>query len=537
MVVLLTTASCDSFLEEKNYSSVTDETFLTNESAFEELVVSAYSSMRNVARFNTIHMMGTDIFTRNAKIEGDLPLNDYTNLTSTDGTVDATWSTMYTNIAECNSIISRAETIDGLSESTKSLRVAEVKTIRAWYYFFLVQQFGGVPLVENEISTISTDFTRNTEEEVYAFLISELEGSIAALPLTSDEFGRVTKGVAKHLLAQVYLTRAYTSFAASTDFSKAASLAEEVINSGVYRLLDNFSDVMDYSNQVNDEVIFSIQFTTDYQYNTIVNDGGDGNNRHQLCKFGYDAYPGLTRTSSYGKPLNTLMPTDFFYHLYADADAREDATIRRALLANAADSYNGWDIAVGDTVIYFPKNDWTSTQKASVNYWVFNLSDRFETSEITSTQFPFFRKFDDPNAPFSDAGEGTRDAFIFRLSETYLIAAEAYLNDGNPTKAAEMLNVVRTRAAKDGQEATMQIAVADVNIDLILDEYARELAGETFRWFELKRTGKLSERVVANNPHVALHNTSIDSHYLLRPIPNSEILLTNGSLEQNPGYN
>ena len=83
----------------------------------------------------------------------------------------------------------------------------------------------------------------------------------------------------------------------------------------------------------------------------------------------------------------------------------------------------------------------------------------------------------------------------------------------------------------------MQIAVADVNIDLILDEYARELAGETFRWFELKRTGKLSERVVANNPHVALHNTSIDSHYLLRPIPNSEILLTNGSLEQNPGYN
>ncbi len=536
LAVLFGLSSCENFLEEKNLSSSTDVTYLIDEASFEQLVISAYSSTRSVTRQYAINLYGTDIFTRLSRVEGDLPINDYTNLTSDDETVSSLWSAIYTAMAECNAVVSRADNIPGISDETKKLRLAEVKTIRAWYYFILIQHFGGVPLITEEITTIETNFPKEPEENVYNFIISELESAIPALNETTEEFGRVTKGMAQHLLAKVYLTRGYTSFAGPNDFSTAATLAKTVINSEKYQLLDNFADVMDFNNQVNSEVIFSVQFINNAEYNINVNETGsfNGNNKHMTCKFQYDSYPGLSRVSQYGKPSKDLMPTDYFYNLFTEADSREDASITRAIIADEEDA--GAGISIGDTVIYFPKIAWTAEQKAGVNYFVFNQEDRFEASSYTNVQFPFLKKFDDPDAPYSDYGEGTRDAFVFRLSETYLIAAEAYMNMNDKASALPFVNKIRERAAKTGFENDMQINENDLTIDFLLDEYARELAGETSRWCELKRTGKLSERAVANNAHVALHNATVDSHYFLRPIPESEILLTNGSLKQNPGY-
>ena len=167
LAFLLSFSSCENFLEEKNLSSSTDATYLIDEDSFEQLVVSAYSSTRSIARQYAINMYGTDIFTRLSKIEGDEPINDYTNLTSSDGTVEGLWSAIYTSMAECNAVISRADDIPGVSDDLKKLRVAEVKTIRAWFYFILVQHFGGVPLITKEITTIETSFTRDSEENIF----------------------------------------------------------------------------------------------------------------------------------------------------------------------------------------------------------------------------------------------------------------------------------------------------------------------------------------------------------------------------------
>ena len=79
----------------------------------------------------------------------------------------------------------------------------------------------------------------------------------------------------------------------------------------------------------------------------------------------------------------------------------------------------------------------------------------------------------------------------------------------------------------------MQVTVADLSLDFILDERARELTGETTRWFDLTRTHKLVERVQKYNPGGA---ANVKAFHELRPIPNNEILLSTGSMKQNPGY-
>ncbi len=523
VVLLFAATSCEEFLEEENLSKVSDQTYLVTEDAFEELVNGTYASVRDYSKSHDLDFYGVDVYTREGKVEGDKPLNDYTNITSFLEESKKNWKRSYRAISKCNTVITRAEEIGGdLSENIKNLRLAEVKTIRALNYFYLVQQFGGVPILLEEVRGVEINYVRNTEAEVYVQIIKDLEEAIPDLPMSVSQFGRVSKGAAQHLLAKVYLTRGYTSAGSSADYATAAQLAETVINSGEYRLLNTFAEVFDFDNQQNDEIIFSAQFSSDNLFN------GEGNNQYQLFMFGFDSYPGMNRTSDYGRANPAWQPTTFFYNLFVEGDSREEVTLDHTLYAiEDADGF-----VVGDTVIHFPKVAWTQAQKDAVSYYVYNPDEYMINTDFGSNQYPIFKKFRDPLAPYGD-NAGTRDANIFRLAETYLIAAEAQLQAGNSGAALAHVNAIRNRAAKDGTD----LSLSSVSIDDILDERAIELAGEVSRWIDLKRTGKLSERVLMYNPHVQLHHTSaIDDHYLLRPIPESEILLTEGALEQNPGY-
>jgi len=122
----------------------------------------------------------------------------------------------------------------------------------------------------------------------------------------------------------------------------------------------------------------------------------------------------------------------------------------------------------------------------------------------------------------------------FRLGETYLLAAEAMLGrDGNGSAAVEYLNTIRRRAAFEGKEAEMEISADQVDIDFILDEWSRECFGEQQRWLDLKRTGKLIERVRKYNHYAA---PNIQEHHKMRPIPANQITRTTNDFGQNPGY-
>ncbi|MFI0430593.1 RagB/SusD family nutrient uptake outer membrane protein [Mariniflexile sp. HMF6888] len=535
IIILLTASvfstSCDSYLEEENKSSITIETASSDPETFNQLVASVYERARETTThyvpdmYYTLEDLGTDVVTRRSTITGVDEINDYVNMNSFTWAVEVYWANQYSIIAAANTAIDNADNIVGLTDSEKAIGIGEAKFFRAWSYFNLVENYGGVPLVVNQVTTAQTIYTRESEESVYTQIVQDLEDALASVNSTASAYGRVTKDAVRHLLSKVLLTRGYKSFGTSSDFTEAASLAETVITN--HTLVSSFASLVDIGNQRNSEVIFSYLFGS----NSVSR--GWGNSKHMLYKFRFYDYPGLEKTvQGLGG-----MPTPFYYSLFEDNDERATATFTR--VNYATEDYVGYEngtpvnVVAGDTAIYFPKTVWTPTQIAAKRYKVINPGTYFQNDGVTNTHFPMFTKFDDPTIPFTQpdqSSQGERDMVMMRSGEAYLIAAEAYLELNNTTDAAARLTTLRSRAG-----LTTAVVPGDVDLDFILDERARELTGEVNRWMDLKRTGKLIERTLAHNPHAALNNALKEKH-LLRPIPQSEIDASANSITQNPNY-
>lgn len=545
LISMMTLNACDDFLEEEIYSDITSENFITQDNA-DQLVIGVYSSLRLVYSDYTFKFSGTDIFATQGELSSLSSTNDYVNLNSGAGV--SVWGNNYSVISKANTVINRYENQITWSEQNlgaKDYGIAQARALRGLAYFNLVQQYGGVVLELEETLTIRQDYTRSTEQETYAQIIADLEAAIPAL-LDEPETGRFSRKAAQHVLAEVYLTRAYTDFGSSSDFDEAASLAEQAIGSYDIRS-QSYSEVFSFDNQVNEEVLFAIQWGTA----GLATD--KENNKHAFLMNQVFNYPGIERTTTpYGVSDFNLMPTPYFYSLFANNDTREEATIHRVLYADSDDVYDadGEDgalpsdvISAGDTVVYYPKNVLSDIELADrlnryyvyqPDQYLFGLPDNIPgatyqySANILRTNFPIFKKFDDED--FSETTDGSRDTYVFRIAETHLIAAEAYLGAGNTGSALTHINIVRERATGVANEYT------SITIDDILDERALELAGESNRWAVLKRTGKLEERIELYNPQVIDHGAFDATTHLLRPIPAIEIQLSDGSLMQNNNY-
>jgi len=525
--------SCDDYLEEENKSTLTIDIANLDPDTFDQLVASVYERARETTTYYesdmyyTLEDLGTDIVTRGEEVYGVDDINDYVDFNSLNSDVKVYWGNQYLVISAANVVIDNADNIQDVDADTKIIGLAEAKFFRALAYFKLVENYGGVPLVLNQVKgeDLGTVYTRATEEEVYTQIVSDLEEALAGVPDEVATYGRLTKDAVRHYMSKVLLTRGYKSFAVSTDFTKSAALAETIITN--HPLVSSFASLVSIDNQRNTEVIFSYLFGS----NSVSR--GWGNSKHMMYKFRFFDYPGLSRTV---KGLGA-MPTPFFYSLFEDGDERAEATFTREILAT--EDYdavvNGDNVIVqaGELAIFFPKTAWTQTEMDAVPYVVINPDTYLKSDGVTTVHYPQFIKFEDPTISFTQPDQssvGERDMTIMRSGEAYLIAAEAYLKLGNSTDAAARLTSLRSRSG-----LTTPLTGADIDIDFILDERARELAGEANRWMDLKRTGKLIERALLHNPHVALNN-SLEEKHLLRPIPQTEIDVTGGSIMQNTGY-
>ena len=549
-------SSCNGYLDEENLSNVNADEYFQKSEGFESLVNGAYASLRSIwANEPWLFNLGVDIYTRGESydIGGSYEnrdvysseLNEYGTLDAQNSFVGNFYQNVYYGIQVCNTAINKAGGVSGLSESTVSQRLAEARFLRAYYYYLLAEQFGDVALVTEEINKPQTDFSRTPEKEVYDFIISELNDAIKMLPASQENFGRATQGAAKHLLGLVYLTRGYKTYGQPSDFNQAATLFDEVINSGQYQLQPTYADVYDPDNQTNNEVIFSVQYDTK-------SFGGQhgGNNQRYLYGFLLDKKvpTGFERYSSrYGYHDNQFMPTQFLYSLFnTSVDSRYDVNFTSEYYATMPDESIG--LKEGDLRVYFPKYDQSFTKADSLALMQENPNaiiitpDRWK-QDIEhiggSGMCPMITKFGDPKDDYtgdSRQKKSSRDIFLFRLADTYLLAAEAYYKAGDNVKAAERINAVRRRAALPGHADDMTIQPSDVNIDFILDERAREMAGEYNRWMDLKRTGKLIERTLKYN-NLAAKVNKMDSHILVRPIPQAVMdQTTGGNFKQNTGY-
>ena len=544
-LLLLSSVGCKKdFLQEDNKSNVVSDQFFKTAAGYERLVTASYASLRTVYSSPFMYCTGTDMY---LEAVDALPtsLSEYRTLSPDDPTVTQYYSDCYKAIQTCN--IGLDYNSKTAAASTLTVRKGELEFLRAYYYFLMVQTYGGVAIVTERTDRPILEFKRNTADEVYNFIINEMNNAEALVPETATDYGRVTKRAIRHYLAKVYLTRAYETFGTSQDFATAATMADSAINGQT--LATSFENLFYPGNEHDPEILFSIQ----YNSASLTSGGFDGGNS-QAYYFG--PYMGSDPSSGAPSRYFSLVPSLYVYSNYNQYDARFNATFMVYVYDRYLDYYDQKANRQNLNIAWYFKPSWDAqtddqwraadpAHRTNTTIVPFGpLWEPSKNSPVIQFESPAVKKFDDPTAKYGPA-TSTRDMFLARLGETYLIAAEAYFNSGNSATAADRINEVRRRAAFPGQEANMQITAADVNINFILDERARELVGEYHRWFDLKRTGTLMKRDKIYNRDIKTKwfdqgiNPFLGTngqYKILRPIPASAILVNQGQYSQNPGY-
>ncbi|MFD1817846.1 Starch-binding associating with outer membrane [Pseudarcicella hirudinis] len=541
LACLFVSQSCKDVLKEEVISNIGSD-YINTAAGFNAAVNAAYSSLRSfygTERGVTMTEYGTDLYQAGA--DGSFKGFHFydSQLIGTVSIIQELWDETYKGINTCNAVIDRAPKITGITDAVKKQRVAEMKFLRAHFYFILLQQFGGVDLRLSETVVPTKVTKRASEADMYKAIIADLEAALPDLEKTAkaSDYGRATKAATEHLLARVYLTKATSSAKASDDYAKAATYAQTVISSYGFKLLPDFASVFTQgAGEINDEVIFSIQYTSD-----PLTDGA-GNTLHLYFGMQYDVQAGMQRDIIYDRPFKRLKPTTYALEtVFKDRvnDSRYKKTFRDTWLCNTAggtftnvfdNSKKSVTFKPGDTTIYIPGVEWTLAQRAAKPYQV------LVPSLYNQALFPTLVKFMDPLRPDKTYEAGSRDYLAFRLADTYLILAEAQLLQGKTKEATDAINMVRRRAAWPGKESAMEITQAQMTMDFLMEERGRELLGEQTRWLDLKRWGNLVPRVKQYNSDAA---ANIKDTHVLRPIPQTQIDRSQGGASgfpQNPGY-
>lgn len=471
--ILLFLVGCSDVLVEKPYA-IASETFYNTADELAQATNAIYSPIRSDGCFGsnypeimesmTDYSYGRSSFASLSQFQG----LDATNISR----IGDIWNQLYLSIRNANLVIKNTPNGSSTTEDEKNQYIGEAKFMRAFDYFFLVRCWGGVPLrtVEN---MENLNIARNTVDEVYELILSDLQFAEEYLPDEPRLIGSPSKWVAKTLLADVYLQL--------EEWSKAESLAKEVIDSGKYSLV-KVTEPSDFDNIYGPDVvstpeeIFYLKYTRGEPY--------------EGWKF--VMYNHVSASGYYG--------AGGYYALYTTA-------------SNYV--YANWD-----------NNDFR--KQNGLYQWNIGL---------TGTTY-LFKKFCDPEATTKYAGN---DYPMYRYADLLMLYAEAATRaNGGPTAlAVECLNKVHRRAYGYDPEATSTVdfKLSDYNEDSFVDLIIKERAYETFnegkRWLELKRTGKAAEIIKqAKGIDIA------EKHYLF-PIPTSETDY-NDSIsaitDQNPGY-
>jgi len=546
-------SSCNNYIEEESLSNVPADGTYKTASGFQLLVNSNYATLKNIyGGAPWLFCSGTDMYA-----EGRTPepagLADYKLLIPSSVGVEQLYQTCYQAIQSVNKTIYYSTITE--QNANIPVLVGEAKFIRAQAYFLLVQTYGGVPIVDQNITSAELAFDRNTAEEVYNHIIKDLEESLATVGTAAyATAGKVNKRAVNDLLAKVYLTRGYETFGTPADFTKAAAYADAAIAGQALNIpfADLFKVTTTSNNDLNAETIFSVQYSLS---STSTSPTTLGNN--QFYYFG----PYLGGSETNGAPLRSynLCPTAYALGLYEKGDTRWNATFMTEIFEYKRPTdgkivlYNPYydtSIAASDVnlkVRHFYEPKWfTATDKANylatvrkATAFVYHPWGEYDAAHTLIDNRDCYtipvKKFDDPTptTPNTAGNVSTRDIIVSRLAETYLVAAEAYLKAGNPTTGLARLNEVRRRAGVTAATA------AQFNIDYILDERGRELLGEYTRWFDLKRTGTLITRASTYNYKIKAANFDGNNGQkkILRPIPQLAIDLNqNKDFPQNPAY-
>jgi hypothetical protein len=539
---------CSDFLEEDNKGGISNQDFYRTETGYQTLITASYNTLRTTFR-NTpwLQVAGTDIYTLSRGF-AERGIMEYEQLYPENAPV----KTFYTNCYNAIQVINMGlhyNDIAEISETTKNTLAAELRFLRAFYHFILIEQFGGIVINNEATLAPRMNIPRASLEESFQFVISEME---AALPALGEGIGRVNKKTANHYLAKAYLTKGWDLNSAA-DFEKAKTYATAAIAGK--DLTIPFERLWAPNNENNEEILFAIQYST----NSIASES-DGNNQQGI----FGAYLGGPELNH--KHVNgNLFPSWHLHRFFTANDARYEATFMLTVYDQYFDYYDkdtssilirahyprvwGRDYTAEDEKAYRAAKG--SRIASNFRFFPFLEDEEAYRFAFQSDFFmPVIKKFDSPaTRAIFNQNASVRDIVMARLAETYFIYAEACIGLNDYATAAAYVQKVLDRPgnAKDGIKLlpTSDIATAASQIDA-LDAYhietAKEFAGEYNRWPELRRTKRLKDLCARYNYDIRRIgvNTAfagaggVDKIY--RPIPQDAINLNEAEIQQNPGY-
>ena len=553
-----TMTSCSDFLDASNKSNVTAKQSFATKEGLNNLVNDAYQHLQNVYAaplFTSCFSAGTDMYA-DARNKMNEALNTYETLTPENTDIKNLYTYLYSGIRAANSVSYYAQTAQ-VDDKTKGQLVGEARVLAAYEYYLLVNNFGGVPIMKDFLTTADTGYPKSSAADVYAYIISELEDVISKNVLQASTAtkggGRISQETAKAILAKTYLSAAW-DLNKQDYFSKAAALADEVIAGR--KLTTPFAKLWkaDGSGDDNEEFLWDVEYDLATANNTT--SGGTEWSGYYCNYLGGNEDNIKATTSSY-------VPTLYALHCFKKGDQRYDATFMKELpdinKGNAAGTgywtwYKNGESLVGKPVTRY-YSAWYETD-ADFEAWkaidpanrantyripmdsqskeAQNMDGRdmeyYDNQQLVYGSSPC-KKFDDSKTAKTEKNTCYRDIHIITLPEMYLVAAEAYLKAGDNPKALARLNEVHQRAGLPALTGT-------ITIDDILDENACENFGNEARWMDLRRTQTLVTRCTKYNHEMGDKAAQYIGKKLLRPIPQAAID-ANDQLtlaDQNPGY-
>ncbi|SKB32806.1 RagB/SusD family nutrient uptake outer membrane protein [Daejeonella lutea] len=488
-VLVLVSASCKKFLEIEPQERVLVDNYYQNADQAFGALVSVYDQFANQGGgyLTKVGVMNSASDDQLAGGGGPSDINDFQvisnyTLNSNVGPSGYLWNKGFAGVFRSNAFLEKVAPIN-MDATLKNRYIAEVKTMRAGFYFDLVRFFRAVPLLTTAVDPAKMyDVVQATPADVYTQIEKDLTEAIPNLPNTvpaATEGGRLTKGAAQALLGKVYLWR--------DKYADAAKLFAEVngtpggTSQYGYKLLANFDDLWKTSNKFNSESILELSHST-------ASNGGWGN-----------------VGSTEGNLLNILVGPRGY----------------KPTVATAPDYVSGWSFQVF-TKEFFDKIHFDPRNKATVA----NL-DSLEKNGIATYEKGynntgyFVEKFAGRVSNKAATGQLElnfgQNMYEIRLADIYLLEAEALLKSGAAvgagSRAYQLLNAVRAR---------VKLNPVPVTMDNIMLERRLELAAEGHRWLDLVRW-KLAPTVLAFKGFVA------GKHEVL-PIPQGE--LNNTKIEQ-----
>lgn len=564
LILALMLSSCSDFLEQDNRSSVPTNSFYKTKEGFASLANTPYSMLRSLYNNSSLlFIAGTDIYA-DGKTQG-VVMSQYT-FTPAQWEIQEFYVNCYKGIQLANAVLAYGNITE--DSNVRLQYMDEARFLRAWYFFTLAQHFGGVALTTQMYDYPEMNHERATLGDTYKFIIDEFtylaSSESKLLDRSASGVGRANKRAAKFYLAKAYLTRGWLNgtgyatqednIAQATDFENASKYAVEAIANEVPGL--SLETAFDVNNENNAEIFWSVQYDK-VAIGSLQNDGS-----RQQALFG--TYLGGAEKFRNKSTDGTICPALRLHQMYGKGDGRWEQTFMSEFHQFYFDYYSARKTSA---IRYYYAPSWATD--ADIDAWKANDPYGLKKNAIISKTVanggispslnvaatykdrrshdfgaPCIKKFDDYSES-SIANRGINcsmhDVVVSRLGEAYLIAAEAYMKQQKTTEAAQMINNLRKRPGtiKGGFESEMTVAAADINVDFILAERAREMAGEYVRWTDLKRTLKLVEYATKyNEDGISESNMKGDDgkYKTLRPIPQAAIDLNQAKVKQNPGY-